>query len=86
MHDACMHACKHVSVRILVLLSGSATAPSGGVVMLNGGPIAWFSVLGKTVATSTCEAEVNAAVVAAKDAVHIQRILVDLGVCDGTQP
>jgi len=58
----------------------------GGVVMLNGGPIAWFSVLGKTVATSTCEAEVNAAVVAAKDAVHIQRILVDLGVCDGTQP
>jgi len=58
----------------------------GGVTMLNGGPIAWFSVLGKTVATSTCEAEVNAAVVAAKDAIHIQRLLVDLGVCDGTKP
>ena len=58
----------------------------GGMVMLNGGPISWFSVLGKTVATSTCEAEVNAAVVAAKDAVHIHRLLVDLGVCDGTKP
>ena len=45
----------------------------------------WFSVLGKTVATSTCEAEVNGAVVAAKGAVHIQRILVDLGVCDHHQ-
>ena len=42
-----------------------------GMVMLNGSPISWFSVLGKTVATSTCEADVNAAVVAAKDAVHI---------------
>ena len=58
----------------------------GGMVMLNGGPISWFSVLGKTVATSTCEAEVNADVVAAKDAVHIHRLLVDLGVCDGTKP
>ena len=51
--------------------------------MLNGGPVTWFSVLGKTIAMSTCEADVNAAVVAAKDAVHIQRLLVDLGVCDG---
>ena len=58
----------------------------GGVTMLNGGPISWFSVLGKSVATSTCEAEVNAAVAAAKDAIHIQRLLVDLGVCDGSKP
>ncbi len=46
----------------------------GMVIMLNGGPVAWSSVLGKTVATSTCEAEINAAVVAAKDALHIQRL------------
>jgi len=50
----------------------------GTVVMMNGGPIAWSSTLGKTVATSTCEAEVNAAVAAAKDAVHINRLLLDL--------
>jgi hypothetical protein len=58
----------------------------GGVTMLNGGPISWFSVLGKSVATSTCEAEVNVAVAAAKDAIHFQRLLVDLGVCDGSKP
>jgi hypothetical protein len=58
----------------------------GMVIMLNGGPIAWSSVLGKTVATSTCEAEINAAVVAAKDALHIQRLLVDLGYVDQESP
>ena len=51
----------------------------GSVILLNGGPICWSSVLGKTVATSTCEAEINAAVVAAKDALHVQRLLSDLG-------
>jgi hypothetical protein len=51
----------------------------GTVVMMNGGPISWSSVLGKTVALSTCEAEVNAAVSAAKDALHLQRMLFDLG-------
>jgi hypothetical protein len=50
----------------------------GNVIMMNGGPIAWTSTLGKTVATSTCEAEVNAAVVAAKDAVHFSRMIQDL--------
>lgn len=50
----------------------------GNVVMMNGGPISWTSTLGKTVATSTCEAEVNAAVNAVKDAVHINKILYDL--------
>ena len=48
---------------------------SGVVIMLNGGPIAWTSTLGKTVATSTCEAEVNAAVMASKEAIHFQRLL-----------
>ena len=54
----------------------------GSVVMLNGGPICWTSVLGKTVATSTCEAEVNAAVSAVKDAIHIKRMLIDLKLID----
>jgi hypothetical protein len=50
----------------------------GIVTMMNGGPIAWSSVLGKTVATSTCEAEVNAAVVAVKDVIHLKQLLIDL--------
>jgi hypothetical protein len=57
----------------------SRRSTMGSVVMMNGGPISWSSVLGKTVALSTCEAEVNAAVAAAKDALHLQRMLVDLG-------
>ena len=58
----------------------------GIVVMMNGGPISWGSVLGKTVATSTCEAEVNAAVLAAKDALHFSQLLFDLGVHTEKQP
>jgi hypothetical protein len=50
----------------------------GKVLILNGGPISWGSVLGKTVATSTCEAEVNGAVSAVKDAIHIKRLMMDL--------
>lgn len=50
----------------------------GIVTMMNGGPISWSSTLGKTVATSTCEAEVNAAVAAVKDAIHLKRLLIDL--------
>jgi hypothetical protein len=50
----------------------------GIVTMMNGGPISWSSVLGKTVATSTCEAEVNAAVVAVKESIHIKQLLLDL--------
>ena len=50
--------------------------------MLNGGPISWSSTLGKTVATSTCEAEINAAVAAAKEAVHLNRLLLDLKLID----
>ena len=51
----------------------------GMVIMMNGGPIAWASTLGKTVATSTCEAEINAAVVAAKEALHFAQLMKDLG-------
>jgi hypothetical protein len=51
----------------------------GIVFMLNGGPVSWTSVLGKTVATSTCEAEVNAAVSATKDAMHFKLMLLELG-------
>jgi hypothetical protein len=50
------------------------------------GPISWSSVLSKTVATSTCEAEVNAAVYAAKDALHVFRMLADLGYPNGSKP
>jgi hypothetical protein len=56
----------------------SKRSTMGTLVMLNGGPVSWGSVLGKTVATSTCEAEINAAVVAAKDALHFSRMLSDL--------
>ena len=58
----------------------------GIVIMLNGGPIEWTSTLGKTVATSTCEAEVNAAVSAAKDSLHIRRMLFDLGLFAESTP
>ena len=56
----------------------------GSVIMMNGGPVSWSSVLGKTVALSTCEAEVNAAVEATKEALHLSRLLVDLGYSDGS--
>ena len=47
----------------------------GNVTMMNIEPIAWTSISGKAVATSTCEPEVNAAVVAAKDPVHFSRMI-----------
>jgi len=55
---------------------------TGSVVMMNGGPISWPSVLGKTAAMSTCGAEVNAAAAAAKDALHLRQMLMDLGYTD----
>ena len=58
----------------------------GGIVMQNGGPISWFSTLGKTVALSTCEAEINAAVTAAKDAIHLRRLLHDLNLSSDDKP
>jgi ATP-dependent Zn protease len=41
----------------------------GMIAMLNGGLIAWASVLGKTISTSSCEAEINAATFTAKEIV-----------------
>ena len=58
----------------------------GRVIMMNGGPIAWSSTLGKTVAMSTCEAEIHAAVLAVKDAVHIKRLLKDLELIKDDRP
>ena len=58
----------------------------GSVVMLNGGPISWSSVLGKTVATSTCEAEINAAAAAAKDALHLSNMLQGLKIARTVEP
>ena len=42
--------------------------------------------MGKTVATSTCEAEIHAAVVAVKDAIHIKQMLEDLKLYPDNQP
>jgi len=64
----------------------SRRSTMGGIVLQNGGPISWFSTLGKTVALSTCEAEINAAVTAAKDAIHLRRLLQDLDLASDDKP
>jgi hypothetical protein len=64
----------------------SRRSTMGSVVMMNGGPVCWSSVLGKTVAMSTCEAEVNAAVLATKEALHLKQLLVDLDLSDPLVP
>ena len=64
----------------------SRRSTMGCVVMMNSGPISWFSALSKSVALSTCEAEIHAAVAAAKDAVHTARLLSDLGYSNGSEP
>ena len=48
----------------------SRRSQQGTLVMMNGGPIAWASILGKTICCSTAEAEVMAAVSAAKEAIY----------------
>ena len=56
---------------------------------MNGGPyrpIAWSSTMGKTIAMSTCEAEIHAAVVAVKDAIHIKKMLQDLELYPDDRP
>ena len=58
----------------------------GIVTMMNGGPISWASILGKTAATSSCEAQVNVAVIAFKDAWHIAQLLRDLGYAPSDRP
>ncbi len=49
----------------------SRRSRQGTIVMMNGGPVAWASILGKTICCSTAEAEVMAAVSAAKEAIHL---------------
>ena len=44
----------------------------------NGGPISWFSVLGRTAALSACEAQINLAVMAANDAILIAKLIHNL--------
>ena len=51
---------------------------TGNVIMLNSRTSAWTPVLGKAVAATSCEAEVNAAVVAAQDADHFSRMIQEL--------
>ena len=58
----------------------SRRSRQGSITMMNGGPIAWASILGKTICCSTCEAEVMAAVSAAKESVHLKLLLGELGV------
>ena len=62
----------------------SRRSTQGYVVMMNGGPISWRSVLGKTICTSTAEAEVMAAVSAAKEAMHLKLLLGELGAPNDT--
>ena len=53
---------------------------------MNGGPIAWSSTIGKTIATSSCEAKIHAAVVAVKDAIHIKQMLKELELNPDNRP
>ena len=57
----------------------SRRSTQGYVVMMNGGPLSWRSVLGKTICMSTAEAEIMAAVSAAKEAMHLKLLLGELG-------
>ena len=58
----------------------------GRVIMINGGPIARPSALGKAAAMSTCEAEIYATVMAVIDAVPINRLLKDLELVKDDRP
>ena len=58
----------------------SKRSTQGTITFMNGGPIAWSSVLGKTICLSTCEAEVMAAVAASKEALHLKLLLGELGI------
>ena len=58
----------------------------GIITFLNGGQISWSSIPGKTAALSTCKAEVNAAVYAAKGTLLFKCMLVDLGYAHEERP
>jgi hypothetical protein len=58
----------------------------GLVVFMNGAPVDYCSVLSKSVAQSTCEAEVYAATLGAKQALHVSQFLQDTGFTKEWQP
>ena len=53
---------------------------SGLIIVMNDGPVAWFSRLQKLCALSTAESEIYAAVDAAKEALHIRLLCEEMGV------
>jgi len=53
---------------------------SGLIIMMNGGPVAWFSRLQKLCALSTAESEIYAVVDAAKEALHLRLLCEEMGV------
>jgi hypothetical protein len=53
---------------------------SGGVILINGVPVIWFSKTQKTVATSTCEAEFMAQVEVIKELLWLKNLLTEMGV------
>jgi hypothetical protein len=53
---------------------------SGGVILINGVPVIWFSKTQKTIATSTCEAEFMAQVEVIKELLWLKNLLTELGV------
>jgi hypothetical protein len=53
---------------------------SGGVILINGVPVIWFSKTQRTVATSTCEAEFMAQVEVIKELVWLKNFLTEMGI------
>jgi hypothetical protein len=53
---------------------------SGLIIVMNDGPVAWFSRLQKLCALSTAESEIYAVVDAAKEALHIRLLCEEMGV------
>jgi len=60
--------------------TGTRRSRLGFVAMYNGGPVSYMASEGRTVDTSTMEAELHAAIHAAKEAVHLSDLLHDLGI------
>ncbi|GMF50270.1 unnamed protein product [Phytophthora fragariaefolia] len=63
-----------------------ATSTSGGVLLLNGMPVAWYSKKQTTVALSTAEAEYIAGGTAIRDCLWIRQLLDELGLRDLANP
>jgi hypothetical protein len=59
---------------------------SGLVIMLNSGPISWFSRLQKLCALSSAESEIIAVVDAAKESLHVKLLCEEMGVRPAGKP